>query len=870
MFFRISKLIILSFFVFFLSFSVSNALPGDPVEIHTLDNGMMVLTKKDHSRDLIAMCIYVKGGSRTEPPELSGLSHYYEHLIFRGGTEKQEELETRKSFQSLGTFYGFTSNDVTCYYIVTPKENFDEGLWRYADVVMNLVPDEKRIETERQIILEEIYMYQDRPDFRVWDLLEETAYDVHPYKRPVIGYKEVVKKADLDLLKTFYEERYVPNQLVMAVVGDFDTPRMMEKANEAFGIYPKGKDSFELGISEPPQNEFKEVIQRMKCHSTYLLLGYHIPEAKSGDIPVLDLVSTILTDGKSSRLHKRLKVEKNLVFSVDSYAIERKDPGLFVLECQLDPGVEKEAVKIIFEELKRLSQEEVSKAELEKAKKKIENFYYYDNQTYLSQAQRLCHYGAISNIMLEASYLERISNATPSDIKRVVTKYIVPTNATLALVLPEDKEDISFKEIASSYISEKTADVEEESQAQKFVLDNGLTIIIKEDHSSKTIALEGYVKGGLWAEELQKNGIASFVSKALLKGTANYTNEILSRLIDSLGIKLFSQSFEDYSEVGLLSTPESFKKGLELFSEVMFSPSFPQEEIEKVREDITTKIKSVPDRSYDLTNKEFAKEVFEKSPYSRPILGETNTVSNISRDDLLAFHKKVYVPQNVILSVVGDFDLDRMEKDLKEAFSSLPEGEPLKLKIINESPQKKKKMKFVTEKKTQATFNLGRMGVAVTHPDYIPLKLVERILGSRLFFKYVYQEGMAYRMWTYIRPTMGSSPFTFEMGVSPENFEEARQGILGEIKKLIEDPILEVDLDIAKKTLLTNISFAQQTNSGTAKYLAFYQMVGKGYGFIEDYPEEVLQVTKERAGEVARRYLDPDKYTLVVVGKVEE
>ncbi len=870
MFFKNLKLSVIAFLVLLWGFSISFALPGSPVETHYLENRMMIMTKEDHSKNLIAMCIYVKGGSRTETPELSGLSHYYEHLIFRGGTEKQKELETRKMFRSLGTFFGFTSNDVTCYYIVTPQENFDEALWRYADVVMDLVPDQKRIERERQIILEEIYMYRDRPDYRVWDLLEENAYKSHPYKRPVIGFEEVVKKADLNLLKTFYEERYVPNQMVMAVVGNFDTPRMMEKIKGAFGSYSKGGESFELGISELPQTQFTEIKEKMRCSSSYLLLGYHIPEAKSEDIPLLNLVSTILTDGKSSRLQKRLKVEKNLVFSVKSYVIERKDPGLFVLDCQIDPGVEKEVVEIIFEELKRFSQDEISKAELEKAKKKIENSYYYDNQTYISQAKRLCHYGANSNILLEASYLERISNATASDIKEVVSKYLGPANATLAVVMPENREDLSFKEIASKYGFEKPISEEKVKKTQKIVLENGLTMILKEDHSSKTIALEGYVKGGLWVEDPQKNGIASFVSKTIMKGTRNYSAKKLPQIIDSLGIEIFSKSFADYTEVGLLSTLQNLNRGLEIFSEVLFYPVFPQEEVEKVREDILTQIQSIPDRSYDLTNKEFAKTIFDKSPYSLPILGEKNTITNILKEDLLAFHKKVYVPSNVILAVVGDFELGKMKKELAKVFSDLTTVNPVDFEIVNEFPQREKKIKSIPADKTQITFNLGRMGVGVTHPDYFPLKLVERILGSKLFFKYVYEKGMAYRMWTYLRPTMGSSPFTFEMGVSPENFEKAYKGILGEVKNLIENPISEKDLEVAKKNLLTDISFAQEKNSGTARYLAFYEMVGKGYGFAENYSVVINRVTKEKATQVAKKYLDPDKYTLVIVGKDSE
>jgi predicted Zn-dependent peptidase len=180
------KQVILFLLLFFLPLPCF-ALPGSPVKVHSLDNGMQVITKEEHSKNLVAINIYVKVGSRTEYPEISGLSHYYEHLIFRGGTDKQKELETRKAFQSLGQFFGFTSEDVTCYYMVAPKENLDEALWRYADAVMNLKVTQEKIESERQVVLEEFNMDEDQPDYYSWLLLEKSAYRRWTYMQSRLG-----------------------------------------------------------------------------------------------------------------------------------------------------------------------------------------------------------------------------------------------------------------------------------------------------------------------------------------------------------------------------------------------------------------------------------------------------------------------------------------------------------------------------------------------------------------------------------------------------------------------------------------------------------------------------------------------------------
>ncbi|MFH0930354.1 MAG: insulinase family protein, partial [Candidatus Zixiibacteriota bacterium] len=539
---------------------------------------------------------------------------------------------------------------------------------------------------------------------------------------------------------------------------------------------------------------------------------------------------------------------------------------------QLSPDNERKVVEIIFKELSKLWQEEVPKEEIEKAKSQIENSYYFDNQTYISQAQRLSYYAANSDLLLESSYLDRIRNTTPSDIKRVAIKYLKPVNATLVLVKPEDAVESDFSDLAERYNSLLPAltEVSTKTKSEKIVLSNGLTILLKEDHSSKTIALEGYIKGGVWLEEEKNAGICNFTTAMLLKGTKDYSADELAQKTDSLGINLNTQTTLDYSRLSLLTTPETFKDGLNLFAQVLFYPIFSEKELEKKRTDITAQIQRVKDLSYDLTNQEFAKEIYDKSPYKRSILGNEETVSKLSSEDLKKFHSQIFVPPNIILSFVGDFHPEEMKNLIKSNFEKIPFSPAPKVSLIDEPSQKKEKSLIIPEEKLQVTFNLGRMGVSITHPDFLPLKLVERILSSRLFFKYVYEEGMAYRMWTYMQSRLGSAPFTFEMGVSPENFSKAKNGILNEVKTLLKSPLLDKEVETAKANLISGFYLSQQTNTDQAKTMAFYELSGLGYLYGENYQELVNKVKTTEIINVAKKYLGPEKFTLVAVGKLEK
>lgn len=842
------------------------ALPGNPIKAFALDNGLQVVLKEDHSKDLVAACIYVKGGSRTESPDLSGLSHYYEHLIFRGGTERQKELETRKVFQSLGTFFGFTSDDMTAYYIVVPRAHLDEGLWRLADAVMNLKVTGEKIAKERQVVMEEYNMDWDLPGHRVWYALAGEAYRTHPYSRPVIGFKDVILRSDLSKFQTFFQERYVPNQMVLTCVGDFDSDEMSSRIKALWGPYARGRDSFELGLVEPPQREFREVFVNMKTDHSYQVWGFHIPDMGHPDAPKLDVLESILTGGSDSRLFHALKVRNKLVNNIQAGADARKDPGLFVIDLDLPTKNEEKVCTVVFSELLKIAKNGVLEGELGRAKRKVENEYAFRLQSFIAQARHLCNYAANADLLAEAAYLDRIRSVTSSDIRQLVKKYLRPDNCTISTVRPENVAGRSFEKTVSRFQWPQPEEAKGRVRAVRKVLPNGLVLITKQDPSSTTVAMEVFIRGGLLLEARGQNGISNLMMRLLPKGTSRKGAEEIARIIGRMGVRLDTSSSEDYGQLSIMATPSNALRASMLALELLTRPSFPEEEVQKARDDVLAQIRSIEDRSYDLTNKEFMKEIFARSPYRMPILGEKETVSRLSRADLVRFHGKAVVPANLVVAVAGDFtgkDLEALTRTLK----SLPRQPAPRLRIVKEPPQDHKKESHIPMEKTQITMNLGRMGVGVKDADYLPLKLAERILSNRLFFKFVYEEGIAYRMWTYMRPRLGSTPFTFEMGVSPRNLDKAKDGLLGEIQRFLSEPVSAEDLEVGKKNLVTQFALSQETDQGQARNMAFYELAGRGYDFPERLDAFLSRITPEEVGEVSRKYLDPNLLTLVVVGE---
>ncbi len=851
------------------------AAANESIRRETLANGLRVILVENHSKPLVAACIFVNGGSRTETPALSGLSHYYEHLIFRGGSQKQGELEFRKQMQRIGEESGgYTTNDYTCYGFTAPKENFDEALDRSVDAWMGLKLTQEKVNKEREVVMSEYKQGEDRPDYKVYYQIERLMFRDHPYKRDTIGLRDVIEHASLATFRTFYEERYVPNQMILAVVGDFDAAEVRGKLTKAFAGYKRGRDDFEQGLTEKPQTEFRMGVESMKTPSTWTYVGFHAPPYSDPDAPALTVLATLLGSGNSSRLYKALKERENLVTTVDAQFEVRKDPGMFVVLAELPPQNEAKVFGLMRNELKRLATTPVPQAELARVKSGLQNKYDFAAEHFFSRAERICLFGIMSDVSLEPLWPSLIGSVSAEDIQRVARRYLAADLASYSVIRPVGAAGPSESEITAMLapwregwptqgIAAATASLKKE------VFPNGVTLLLKEDHSTPVVAVSAIARGGQWIEPEGLAGVSNMAAQLLRKGAGSMSAREISEQADALGMTLDAEGTADYAAVALQAPARNFGKAWDIFRDVVTRPTFPVSEVAKVREDLIQQARSLGDRPFDYTNVQFQKALYSRSPYRNPVAGDTASLRRIQRADLRRAYETMFAGKNLVIAIVGDFDGATALESARRSFSRLRPGKPVVMEAARDEAPRESRVVFVDKDQEQVTYNTGWPACSIRDADYVPLKMAVNLIGDRLFFKYVYEKGVAYRSWFYMSDRWGQASAQNEMGVTPANFPMASAGVLEDVARVAREGVTQADLQGIISKTLSRYYLGAQDNASQAGRLAYYEASGLGYEFADRYPERIRKVTAEQLAAAARKYFEPGRYTRVAVGKEE-
>src|SRR5215471_5601366 len=407
-------------------------------------------------------------------------------------------------------------------------------------------------------------------------------------------------------------------------------------------------------------------------------------------------------------------------------------------------------------------------------------------------------------------------------------------------------------------------------------LNNGLTILLVENPSLPTVSITASVLAGARYDPESKAGLAIMASRLLDEGTENRTSLEIADAIESVGGAIDTDgSFERIiAMAGVLN--KDVDLGLELLSDLLIRPAFPHEYVDKEKERTLAEIVSAQDRPQVVAGWAFNELVYQDHPLHRPSHGYPNTVERLTRDDLLEFHGRYFVPNNIILSVVGDFQVPELLPKIEKALGSW-EAKPVIFPIYPEpTRQNTKRLKFITMPAQQLNIYLGHLGISRTNPDYYALQVLDTILGggagftARIPQRLRDELGLAYTTFASITPSAGidSGRFVSYIGTSPENMKPAIEGLVQEIRRIIKEPVTDQELQDAEDFLTGSFVFAFESSSQIARFLVHAEMYGLGFDYIEKYPKYIRAVTAEEVTRVARKYLDSENYTMVVVGPV--
>src|SRR5262245_3407868 len=418
------------------------AQPERSVTEATLDNGLKVLVLEDHRSPVLSIQMWYRVGSRNELPGATGLAHFLEHMMFKGTPTFGKGEFARMVEQNGGQDNAFTSQDVTSYYVNIAAEKADMVLRLEADRMRNLLLDPKEIDSERQVVMEERRTRtEDDPDGPLSEEIVSLAFKAHPYRWPIIGWMEDIRRINPTELRAFYDLYYRPNNALLVVVGDVRTPELMTRVKELFGPIPRGPSPPPVTAIEPPQIDQRRVlVKKTDAQLPIVYVGWHVPNYRSADAAAVDLLSAILSEGRASRLYRKLVYEQRVALNAGGdYSYFSLDPNIFWLYATPLPGQTPEALETaLLAEIERVKTEPVPDEELERAKNQVEASFVWRLDSVHSRAITLARFELIGSWQLMDRFVPLMRAVTAADLQRVARTYFPADRKNVGILVPAE------------------------------------------------------------------------------------------------------------------------------------------------------------------------------------------------------------------------------------------------------------------------------------------------------------------------------------------------------------------------------------------------------------------------------------------------
>jgi zinc protease len=868
-----------------------------------LPNGLTVLTLENHASPVTCTYVYYRVGSRNETPGLTGVSHQLEHMMFKG-TKKQfphpgyiDLLVGRHG----GVNNAETTSDYTDYYLLTPSDQLDLSLKIEADRMTEAAIDPAQLTAEKRVVLSELEGDENQNSSYLYDHLRAAAFEYHPYHYPVIGTKFDVKHYSRDQVYGYYKRHYCPNNATLVIVGDFKTDAVLARVKSLWkDVKPQPLDKTPLN-PEPQQRGERRVTVRRAGSTAYVDIAFHIPPAVSPDLPALDVLSTLLTTGRSSILYRAL-VESRLATAINSGANYGLDPELFEITATASDGVKAADVeKAITAELEKVKTQLISAHDLMKARNLTRAGFVFGSEGVQALANRLGYFQTVMGSFKRIdTYLAAVERVTPDEIARVARKYLSGDNRTVAVFEPNgEKADPSadagggsrgahyrptVKRAAYSSLTEipqSATPAEPHTVGNTIVkkLPNGVTVIVRENHAVPTVYVEGFVRGaGSVDDPAGQYGVAALTASLLTRGTLKRTSSEFAAAMDFIGATVSSQARRERLDFSAAMLKENFHEVVTALGECITSPSLLPDEVEKAKSEQLTAIGESENDTASTATKELYLTIYRNNPnFGHPTAGSTDSVRSLSEAEVRAFYRKNVLPIKTTVVIVGDVDTATAFKEAEAAFgdwrvesSATPSENGVQPALPTRTDAGSLVMVPMKDK-SQDDVAMGLAGISRLQPGYEAAQLMNLVLGGDDFVGRVGKrirdtEGLAYYAVTGLTPALGAGPWIFRAGVNPENVRKAINSAREEIAKMAAHGVTPEELAWARDNSIGGMQLAVETNSGTAASLMDAAFFGLGLDYSARYPTLVRKITQSEVNHQASLLLKTDKLITVVAG----
>lgn len=879
-------LLTITLLIFSIPIHSSEDLPQIEFDKFKLPNGLTVIVHEDRKIPVVAVNVWYHVGSKDELPGKTGFAHLFEHLMFNGTENYNNEYFA--PFQKVGAtdMNGTTNNDRTNYFQNVPTTALDLALWMESDRMGHLlgVVDQEKLDEQRGVVQNEKRQGENQPYGRVFfQAAKETFPEGHPYSWSVIGSMEDLNAASMDDVQNWFKTYYGPNNAVLSLAGDINLQEAKDLVYKYFADIPPGPSPIKKKKWIAKRSGEKRDIMYDRVPNARIYKVWNTPEIGSKEHPHFELIAALLTGGKNSELYQELVYKRQLATSVTSFYYDRELAGQFWIAADLANGVSmQELENAIDETLAKFIKKGPNSKNLKNTKTSI-------RASFIKGLQRIGGFGGKSDLLAYSEvytgdpgrfndfYADMLST-TKQEIQKTASDWLTD-GVYVLIVAPEDQMSFSQEAIAdrSKLPFPESFPKLNLPEIQRAKLSNGIDVVFAERHDVPMINLSLLLGSGHSSDSSDKPGLASFTMSMLTEGTERYDALELSDKLDELGTDLYTSTGLDSSSVTLSALKSNFIESLDLMIEVINKPTFDQVEIDRKKLRWLASIDQSLSTPNGIVSNLISGLMYGKDhPYGKPSSGDgtRQSIQWMTRQDMIDYKESTITAANSTIVVIGDTNLEELLPILESKFGNWKreanKTKPLNYEVSNQSSARKIYL-FDKPGAIQSLIVAGQLLPANGTDDEIDIDLMNRVIGgsftSRLNMNLREDKSWSYGVRARLSSRKGPRPMLVYAPVQSDRTVDSIKEIQREYSEYLSSrPASNEELDPIKQQIILGLNGQFETFGSLLSGVSGIVTFDRGDDYLNAVPQKYNAVTLDQVNAAAQKYLDPETWTWFIVG----
>jgi predicted Zn-dependent peptidase len=850
---------------------------------HVLPNGLTLLIYEDHKAPIVAVNVWYHVGSKNEKLGKSGFAHLFEHLMFNGSENFDDDY-----FQAIerigGTdVNGTTNTDRTNYFQNVPTSALDQVLFLESDRMGHLlgVVDQELLDEQRGVVQNEKRQGENQPYGRQYDLLTKAMYPKgHPYSWTVIGEMEDLNAASLEDVQEWFKSYYGAANAVIAIAGDVDPKIIHQKVLNYFGDIPSGPTIVRKEVDVPVHGGDTYQVYEDRVPESRIVMAWDTPAFGDKEDVHFDLIAAVLSSGKNSRLYKKLVYDMQIASSVSAFEFSKEIASNFIVQTNVKPGKDvKEVERIVLAEIRNLIDNGPTEEEL----KRVKASYFAG---FIKGLERIGGFGGVSDILAsnqtyfgDASYyktvLKFVEEATVEDLTNTMQKWLNRGKHTL-VCNPFPEYSVTESSIDRSTIPalgpQKAASF---PSLERSKLSNGLNIVLAKRQGVSTVVMNLMFDAGYKTDHLSSPGTAALAMNLMDEGTKELNSLEINEKLQLLGANIYTFSDQDNSSIYLNTLKPSLNQSLDLFADIVLNPAFPEKEFERLKIEQINNIKNEKSQPISMALRSINKYLYgDDHPYSNPFTGTgyEETVGKLTRADAVNFYDTWIRPNNATLIVTGDVEMNELKSVLEKSLGKWKKKDVPKIEFKEPKIESKNTLYLMDRPESQQSVIIaGNLTAKYGEVPQIALEQMVSILGgdftSRINMNLREDKHWAYGAGGFVLGNKEQRPFLVYAPVQTDKTSESVVELRKELEQFVNDrPATQEELSKVKTNQVMKLPGQWETNAAVNSSVSDIIKYNLSDDYFKSYDERVKNLSLKDIQTVSKQVVKPDDVNWFMVG----